>query len=129
MGLHLQSFATLFAHARLEIIFGQFHLFAAKQRVELLVEQRQIERIKTLVIIISLCIFRRIGAVDEIIVQANLQRFDTIGQELNRQALASGGLSRRRRPRQQHQFHTIARGNLVGNLRNFLLLQGLAHVN
>ena len=126
---HAQPPAVAFAHARLEIVLGQLHLLATEEGVELRVEQGQVEGVEALVVELAVGVERRVGAVHEVVVERNLQRFEAVGQQLDAEPLARRGLARRRRAGQQHQPHVLVAGYLVGNLRYFLLLQGLRHVD
>ena len=69
VGSQLEAFAASFTFSQLEIVMGQFHLFATEKRVELLVEQGQVEGIKAFVIILSILAERCFLPVYEVIVE------------------------------------------------------------
>ena len=125
VGLHAQLLAALLAASRLEVIFRQLYLLATEERVELVVDELEIEGIDALVVIFALVVLGRVLTVDKIVVERNLQRFDAVGQQVYAQTLAGGGLSGGRRTGEEHEFHVLAAGNLVGDLGELLLLQGL----
>ena len=127
--IHLQPVATLFTLSALEIILRQFYLLTTEQGIKLLVDQIKVQGIDALIIIFARSILRRFLPIHEIIIERNLERFQSVYGKLYAQTLARSGLARRRRTSQQHQFHTLATGNLLSNLGNFLLLQRLADID
>ena len=126
--LQLQFFSTPLAATLLEVITRQFHLFAPEQSRQLLVKQRQVQSMQMLKIIVALIIFRRLLAVEEIIIQRDTHRMDTIHSQLHTKTLTGGGFTRRRRTGYQHQFHTFALSYLIGYISNLLFLQCLAYL-
>ena len=127
--VHLQLVAALFTLSALEIILRQFYLLTTEEGVELLVDQIEIQGIDALIIIFARSILRRFLPIYEIIIERNLERFQSVYGKLYAQTLARSGLARRRRTCQQHQFHALAAGNLLSNLGNLLLLQRLADID
>ena len=73
-------------------------------------------------IVIALTIFWRFLTIQEIIVERDANRMDSINSQLNTQTLAGSCFSRRRRTSNQHQLYTLSLSNLVSNLGNLLLL-------
>ena len=65
----------------------------------------------------------------EVVIQRYLQRLDAIGQQLNAESLARGGLSRRRRSGHEHELDALAGRYLIGNLGDTLFLQRFRHVD
>lgn len=98
VGQQFQPASALLAASRLEVIARQLNLLARKERVELLVEQRDVERVEALVVVVALVVLRRKLTVDEIIVQRNLHRLDAAREQLYGQTLAERCLAARRRP-------------------------------
>ena len=127
--LQLQFLSALDALARRKIIFRQIHLLTTEEGIELVVEQVEIQRIDALKIIFSILILRGLIPVHEIIIERNLQRFQSVYGKLNAQALAGCCLTGRRRTGKKHELHTLALGNILSNLSQLLLLQCLADID
>ena len=127
--LQLQLLSTLHTLARREIVFRQFHLLATEERIKLLVEQIEVQGIDALKIKITIFILRCLIPIHEVIIERNLQRLQSVYGKLDAQTLAGSSLARRRRTRQQYQLHPFAAGNLLGNLRQLLLLQRFADID
>ena len=127
--VHLQLLATLLALARLEIVLRQFHLLATEEGIKLVVDELQVERIDTLIIILAICILWRFLPIHEVIIQGNLQRFQAVHSQLDGETLTRGGLARRGRTCQENEFHALAVGDVFGYLGDFLLLQSLADID
>ena len=126
--LQLQFFSTPLALAFLKVIARQLYLLASEQCRKLLVKQRQIQGMQVLKIVIALIIFWRLLAVEEIIIQRDTHRMDTIHSQLHTKTLTGGGFTRRRRTGYQHQFNTLALSYLIGYISNLLFLQCLAYL-
>ena len=128
-GVEFQVLATLFALPFLEIILGQFHLLSCEKRVELLIEQRDIEGIETLEVVVALSVSRGVVTVDEIVVERHHHRSAAVAHQLYGQSFAGGSLATRRRSGNQYDTHAVALCDILGNLSNLLLLQGLRDVD
>ena len=128
VGVHLQLFAALLAGARLEVVVRQLNLFAAEECVELFVDELKVECVDAFIVVFAVLVLRCAVAVYKVVIERNLQGLDAVGKQLYRQALAGGGLARRRRSGKQHQLYILSGGNLVGNVRYLLFLQSLRHI-
>ena len=80
--------AALFALARLEVVLGQFHLFAVEKGIELGVEQRDVEGVKALEVIVALVVERSLVAVEEVVVERDGHRAYAVGEQLYGQPFA-----------------------------------------
>ena len=127
--VHLQSFSALLALSRLKVVARQLHLLAVEESLHLPVEQVDVERIKTLEVVVALVIARCFLTVHEIVVERDGHRLDAVGQQLYGEPLAGSGFSARRRPCDEHHLHALACRYHVGNLRNLLFLQRLGQID
>ena len=89
-----QFLTTPLALAGLEVIAWQLNLLATEERSKLLVEQGYVQRMDALKVVIARLVARCLLTIQEIIVERDRHRLDAIGDELHRQALAGGGLTR-----------------------------------
>ena len=60
---------------RREVVARQFHLLAYEQPVHLIVEQREVERLDVLKVVVARLVERREFAVHEIVVERDRHRF------------------------------------------------------
>ena len=98
--------SALFVTAALgEVVARQHHLFAGDQLIQVLIEQRQVERADALEVGIAEFIERGLVAVDEVVIHADGDRLQTQRTEADGEALGSGGLAGRGGPGDQHQAH------------------------
>ena len=123
--LHFQLLSTGPADTRLEVILGQFNLFATEKCIELFVDKVQVEGINAFIVVFSVLIMWCLVAVNEVVVKRNLQGFQSVCHKLYGKTFARCGLSRRRRTGKKHQLYTLPTGNFISNLRYFLLLKCL----
>ena len=79
--------------ARGEVVARQLNLLAAQQRVQLLVEQRQVQRVQVLEVVVAAGVARCLVAVHEIVVERDADGLHTAHQQLHAQPLARSGLA------------------------------------
>ena len=126
IALQLQLLAAGLTLACLEIVAWQLHFLATQQGIHLVVEQRDIEGVQVLEVIVAIGITRCEVTVEEIVVEGDADRIDAIDGQLYGESLAGGGLATAGGACYQHYLDAAAAGYLVGNLADLLLLQGLA---
>ena len=117
--------ATLHAFASREVIARQLYLFTLEQRIQLLVEEREVQGVQMFEVVVTFLVERCLLTVEEVVVEGDADGLDAIGDELDAESFAGGGLTRRRRTGNQYQTDTLALGYLIGNLGNLLLLKCL----
>ncbi len=76
---HLQFLAARMAGASGEVVLRQLHLLATEEGIKLLINQFEVEGIEALVVVFAIGILRRMLAVDEIVVERDLQRPYAVG--------------------------------------------------
>ena len=114
------------AFTRLEVVARQHDALPLKQCEHVLVEEVDIKRLQAFVVISPRQCLRRILAVDEVVVERDGDRPQPHDLHLHAQTLREGRLARRGRPRDEDQAQLPAvLGDVVGNLGDVLLLQGL----
>ena len=131
---HLVAFEPQFltAHltlAFLEIIARQLHLISTEQRLQLFVQQGEVQGVQVFKIIVTILVLRCLFTIQEIVVERDADRIDAIDGQLHRQSFTSGRLTAGRRSGNEHQLHTLAVGYLICNLTDFLLLQGFTDLD
>ena len=129
VGLQTQAAAARHAHPRREIVARQFHLLTYEQAVHLIVEQRQVERLNVLKVVVARLVERRERAIHEIVVERNRYRFLATRHQLHTQALGEGRFARRRGTGDEHHAQGIVRSDVVGNLCDLFFLQRLGHIH
>lgn len=127
--VHLESLAALLTLAALEIVLRQFHLLTTEEGIKLVVDLLKVEGIDTLIIIFSILVLRRSLAIDKIVIERNLQRFQSVDSQLYGETLARSRLTRRRRSSQEDEFHPRPCCYLLGYLGYLLLLKRLADID
>ena len=107
-----------------KIIGRQADLLAVHQIVHLLAEERQIDGIDILEVILSVLVFGRIHAVDEIVIHREHFGTDTVDQQLDLETFGESGLTGRRSTGDKDDLRPFL-GNGIGYLGDLLLVQGL----
>ena len=107
-----------------EVIGRQTDLIALHQFVHLLTEERQINGIDVLEIILSVLILRGVHTVDEIIIHREHLRTDTVDEQLDLQTFGERGLTGRRSTGDEDDLRSFLRDG-IGYLGDLLLVQRL----
>ena len=128
VALQAEAPAALLAAPGLEVIARELHLLAGKEGVHLTVQQGDVKRVETLEVVVARLVEGRLVAVYEVIVERDAYRAYAVGKQLDRQALACGGLAARRRTGDEHHLHTLPGGNHLGNLHYLVFLERLGDV-
>ena len=129
VALELQLLSAHLTLACLEIISRQFHLLSPEERIQLLVEQGDIECMQMFEVIVAAFVSGGVLAVKEVVVEGNADRLEAIDGQLHGDPLAGSGLSAAGGSGYQHHLNPWPAGYLVGNLGNLLLLQRLAELD
>ena len=121
---HLQRFARIFAAACLKIVTRRLNRSTRQQLDQLFIEQRQVQCVNRLEIVVACGVARRLVAIEEIVVQRNRHRINTMYPQLNPQSLGKRRLAGRGRPGNQDQLDLLPLiCDPVGNLRHFFFMQ------
>ena len=95
VGIQFKHFAVEERLALDEVESGNLHLFAIEQALQMLVQQRDVERIDALEVVLAV---RQLGsavAADKIVVERKLLHIESQHAQLHAQAATAGGLARR----------------------------------
>ena len=100
-----------------------------EEGVHLFVEQRNVQSVQVFEVIVTTLIARRLVTIKEIVVERDADGLQTIHGQLHGEAFTGRGLTTAAGTCYKYHLDGLPRGNLIGYLGYFLLLQGLTKLN
>ena len=88
-----QLFATHLRCTCGEVVARQLHLLATEEGCELFVQQRQVQGVQILEVVVALLVAWRLVTIEEIVVERDGHRFDAVDSQLHTESFAGCGLS------------------------------------
>ena len=117
------------ACARGKVVFRNLDALAGEELLELLVQERDIQRLQALEVVISILVERRVDPVAEIVVERDDDGVQAVDPHVERQPLRGSGLSAARGTGDQHDPHPFAGCNQVGRFGIPVVVQGLRQID